>query len=164
MRFWPTMHCGKRQIDIICPKLHRTAGASAEVPAFCCWEWTLLPRREPARSIGQQMAATFDQAVKLFIVFRLRFSHCWCSCRRRTWHPFRTTVMIGWCLCLQCKSSEKSTSMQIIKWSLFHNIQVLCGSAHNQSAVQKILLLWETCEIHPVHKGLLFIVHHGLKK
>lgn len=41
---------------------------------------------------------------------------CFCCCG---WKSYRTTIVIGWCLCLQCKSSEKLSLIQKIKGLLF---------------------------------------------
>lgn len=49
--------------------------------------------------------------------------HCWCcNCGRWTWHPFSITIMVGWCICLQCESLEKSTVFQKITGLLFCSV------------------------------------------
>ncbi len=50
---------------------------------------------------------------------------------RNSWKSFEahttlcTTVVVGWCLCSQCESPEKSTSMRKIKGSLFCSVVIL---------------------------------------
>lgn len=53
-------------------------------------------------------------------------------------HP---TIVIGWCVCSQCKSSEKSTLIGK-KIKRQRGISVLCENIHGQSATGKILLIW----------------------
>lgn len=44
---------------------------------------------------------------------------CFCCCGRQPWRPFCTTSSIRWCLCLRCRTLEKSTWIPIIKGFAF---------------------------------------------
>lgn len=52
----------------------------------------------------------------------------------------RTTTVIGWCVCLQCESSEKLNSIRNIKASSAFSVEILMSNQLEKSSLGKYFL------------------------